>query len=529
MRCKKVALALAAAVMVYGFLADGLQAGPFEEEGVSQTKPNIVFIFSDDHAYQAIGAYGSQINRTPNLDRLASQGMRFDRCLVTNSICGPARAVILTGKYSHLNGFRQNGDKFNGSQQTFPKLMRSAGYQTAVVGKWHLGSDPTGFDHWFVLPGQGNYYNPDFLTPNGRKQVSGYVTDVTTDHALKWLDDRNQDKPFMLMLQHKAPHRAWLPSKDHLQTFEKESITEPSNLLDDYSGRAEVLAENAMEVGKDMRPGFDLKLFPDPESDQAKRFFRRFTPEQKSDWIAAYKNRNDHYLKYRESAKTDDQKRRLHYQYYIKDYLRCISSVDDNVGRVLDYLKQNSLEDNTIVIYSSDQGFYLGEHGWYDKRWIFEESLRTPLIIRWPGLTEPGSHTSQIVSNLDFPETFLDAAGIEIPADMQGRSLKPILAGQHPSDWRQSFYYHYYELGTHNVAAHYGVVTERYKLIHYYRKIDRENGRAKVNIDQWDLMDRLKDPNENMSFINDPLYEETRAELKVELQRLRDELKVSSN
>ncbi len=526
---RKTVLMLTVFGMVVGFAGIGYSAETTDSGSESSAKPNILFIFSDDHAYQSIGAYGSQINRTPNLDRLASQGMRFDRCLVTNSICGPARAVILTGKYSHLNGFRQNGDKFNGAQQTFPKLLRAAGYQTAVVGKWHLGTDPTGFDHWFVLPGQGNYYNPDFLTPEGRQKVPGYVTDVTTDHALQWLEDRDREKPFMLMLQHKAPHRAWLPGKDHLATYENQNMPEPSNLLDDYSGRAEVLAENAMEVGKDMRPGFDLKLFPDPDSEQAKRFFRRFTPEQKSDWIAAYKNRNEHYLKNRDDATTDDQKRRLHYQYYIKDYLRCIASVDDNVGRVLDYLDQSGLADNTIVIYSSDQGFYLGEHGWYDKRWIFEQSLRTPLIVRWPGVVKPGSSNGHIVSNLDFPETFLEVAGVDIPADMQGRSLKPLLTGKNPADWRKSFYYHYYELGTHNVAAHYGVVTDRYKLIHYYRKIDREKRRAKVDIDQWDLMDRMRDPNENQSYIDDPRYGETKAELKAELDRLRTELKVTSN
>jgi len=529
MTLRKTVLMLAVFGMVVGFAGIGYSAETTDSGSESSAKPNILFIFSDDHAYQSIGAYGSQINRTPNLDRLASQGMRFDRCLVTNSICGPARAVILTGKYSHLNGFRQNGDKFNGAQQTFPKLLRAAGYQTAVVGKWHLGTDPTGFDHWFVLPGQGNYYNPDFLTPEGRQKVPGYVTDVTTDHALQWLEDRDREKPFMLMLQHKAPHRAWLPGKDHLATYENDHVPEPSNLLDDYSGRAEVLAENAMEVGKDMRPGFDLKLFPAPDSEQAKRFFRRFTAEQKSDWIAAYKNRNEHYLQNRNAATTDDQKRRLHYQYYIKDYLRCIASVDDNVGRVLDYLDQSGLADNTIVIYSSDQGFYLGEHGWYDKRWIFEQSLRTPLIVRWPGVVKPGSSNGHIVSNLDFPETFLEVAGVDIPADMQGRSIKPLLSGKNPADWRKSFYYHYYELGTHNVAAHYGVVTDRYKLIHYYRKIDREKGRAKVDIDQWDLMDRMRDPNENQSYIDDPRYGETQAELKVELDRLRTELKVSSN
>lgn len=499
------------------------------ELNVARTeRPNILFIFTDDHAFQSIGAYGSKINETPNLDRLARAGMRFDRCLVTNSICGPSRAVILTGKYSHLNGFRQNGDRFDGSQQTFPKLLQQAGYQTAIVGKWHLGSDPTGFDYWQILPGQGAYYNPDMITAEGQKRIEGYATDVITDAGLAWLDRRDPDKPFMLMLQHKAPHREWKPGPDHLTLYEDRDIPEPDTLYDDYSNRAPVLSEQEMEVGRHMRPGFDLKLFPDDQSPAAQRFFRRFTPEQKQKWLNAYRGRWEHYQAHKDSIKTDDDLRKLNYQYYVKDYLRCIASVDDNVGRVLDYLKQNGLEENTVVIYSSDQGFYLGEHGWYDKRWIYEESLRTPLIVRWPGVVQPGSSNKMMVSNLDFAETFLDIAGVEIPDDMQGRSLVPLFRGEQPADWRTAFYYHYYELGTHNVAAHEGVVTDRYKLVHYYRRLDKSGDKpVRQDINQWDLLDRWADPAEMHSYFEASEYASIRAKLENELARLREELQVS--
>lgn len=497
-----------------------------EEPSARRERPNIVFIFSDDHAYQAISAYGSRVNQTPHLDRLAREGMRFDRCLVTNSICGPSRAVILTGKYSHLNGFRQNGDQFDGSQQTFPKLLQQVGYQTAVIGKWHLKSDPTGFDHWCVLPGQGAYYNPDFRTPSGNERVNGYCTDIVTDKALDWLKSgREQDRPFLLMLQHKAPHREWNPSPKYYDQFEGETVPEPETLFDDWSGRAEVLAENTMSIANHMRLGFDLKVFPqgEQESEQETQFFRRFTPAQKAAWQAAYAERNRWYWENRPEGR---EKTAWQYQRYIKDYLRCISSVDENVGRVLDYLDDSGLAENTVVIYSSDQGFYLGEHGWYDKRWIFEESLRTPLLVRWPGVTPAGSQSGKMVSNLDFAETFLELAGVEVPDDMQGRSLVPLLKGETPADWRDAFYYHYYELGTHNVAAHYGVVTDRYKLIHYYRKLASPTDREVVDIDQWDLMDRELDPLEMSSFIANPEYAPVREELQSRLEQLRTSLKV---
>ncbi len=488
------------------------------------TQPNILFIFSDDHAYQAISAYDSKINTTPHIDRIANEGMRFDRCQVTNSICGPSRAVILTGKYSHLNGFRQNGNKFDGSQQTFPKLLRKAGYQTAIYGKWHLASDPTGFDDWLVLPGQGNYYNPDFISEGGRRKIEGYTTDIITDKALEWLKNkRDTDKPFMLMLQHKAPHREWAPGPAHLNTFRGQEIPEPETLFDDYQSRSAVLAEQTMTIANHMRMGWDLKVWKESDigTRPHNRFFNRMTDAQRKAWQDAYREDNDKFL----AANLEgDDLVRWKYQRYIKDYLRCIQSVDDNIGRILSYLDDNQLVENTVVIYSSDQGFYLGEHGWYDKRWIFDESLRTPLVVRWPGVINAGSTSKQMVSNLDFAETFLEIAGVDVPDDMQGRSLVPLLKGQTPDDWRDEFYYHYYELGTHNVAAHYGIVTDQYKLVRYYKRLD-ENRKPQA-IDQWDLMDRQADPLEMRSFYDDPKYTEIRNSLATQLDSLRRKLHV---
>ena len=482
--------------------------------------PNILFVFADDHAYQAIGAYGSAINRTPNIDRLAEGGIRFDRAVVTNSICAPARAVIQTGRYSHLNGVRDNSDVFDGGQVTFPKLLRDAGYQTAVIGKWHLKSDPTGFDHWEVLPGQGAYYNPDLLIPDAdtaaRHQRDGYVTDVITDLALDWLrDERDPESPFLLMVQHKAPHRSWMPGPDHLTTYENVTIPEPETLFDDYAGRASPAANQEMTIARHMFDVYDLKLEPLPGTDlpewQASAF-ERMSAEQKTAWDAAYGPRNE---AFRAHEPEGEDLTRWKYQRYIKDYLRTIASIDDNLGRILDWLDETGLSENTVVVYTSDQGFYLGEHGWYDKRWMYEESFRTPLLVRWPGRAEPGSSSGAIVSNLDFAPTFLDMAGLEAPAPMQGRSLVPLLEGDTPADWRTSFYYHYYEAdGPHAVAEHYGVATARYKLIRY------------PATDEWELFDLETDPHELTSRADDPAYAGIRMELETELERLREELEV---
>ncbi|MEX2174458.1 MAG: sulfatase [Pirellulaceae bacterium] len=468
-------------------------------------RPNILFIMADDHAYQAISAYGSNRNQTPNIDRLAKEGMRFDRAFVTNSICGPSRAVILTGKYSHLNGFHDNSGRawFNGKQQTAPKLLQAAGYNTAVIGKWHLNSEPTGFDHWHILIGQGPYYNPRMQTPGGIVAHDGYTTDIITDVALDWLKNkRDKAKPFCLLYQHKAPHRNWQPAPRHLDKYQDEKIPEPDTLFDDYSGRAKPAAENQMSVAEHLTP-HDLKLVPQPG----------LTPEQQANFDKAYGDENEE-LKQKQAKLTPKQQTQWNYQRYAKDYLRCIDAVDENVGRMLDYLDESGLAENTLVIYTSDQGWYLGEHGWYDKRWMYEESFRTPLLVRWPGKVKAGSTSNEMVMNLDFAETFLDVAGLPVPADMQGKSIAPILKGETPADWRKSVYYHYYEFPQpHHVHPHTGVRTERYKLIHFY------------TIDQWELFDLEKDPREMKSVYDDPAYATVVADMKEELKRLKEQYK----
>jgi arylsulfatase A-like enzyme len=463
----------------------------------SNQPPNILYIMSDDHAYNALSCYGSKINETPNLDRIANEGMLFENCFVTNSICGPCRAVVLTGKYSHLNGFYRNGNTFDGSQQTYPKLLQKAGYQTAVVGKWHLKSDPTGFDYWHVLIGQGPYYNPPMKTPEGTVKHIGYTTDIITDQALHFLkNERDADKPFMLIYQHKAPHRNWQPGPKHLTMFDGEEIPEPDTLFDDYQGRGTAAKTQDMTIARTMNAN-DLKL----------RAPGNLTTEQLAVWNKAYGPKNEAF----EQANLEgDDLVRWKYQRYIKDYLRCVASVDDNVGRVLDYLDETGLAENTIVVYTSDQSFYLGEHGWFDKRFMYEESHRTPLMVRWPGKIKAGSRCDALTLNLDFAETMLDAAGVEIPDDMQGESLLPLLDGETPPNWRESIYYRYYEFpGAHSVRRHYGVRTDRYKLIYFNR------------IDEWELYDLEKDPHEMKSVYDDPAYADVVAELKAELDHLR--------
>lgn len=469
-------------------------------------RPNIVFIFSDDHGYQAVSAYNDprHLNVTPNIDRIAREGMRFDRCLVPNSICGPSRATVLTGKYSHANGFYNNtNSRFDGSQVTAPKLLQAAGYQTAMIGKWHLETNPTGFDYWEILPGQGVYYNPPMIRNGERVKHEGYVSEIITGLALDWLKGRDKSKPFLLMCHHKAPHREWEPNIKDLNFDNDRKYEIPPTLFDDYSGRGKAEHEQDMMIKSTMNAK-DLKLTPPPQ----------MTPEQRKAWDAYYNPRNEAYT----NANLEGEALiRWKYNRYMHDYLACIKSVDDSVGQVLKYLDDEGLADNTIVIYSSDQGFYLGEHGWFDKRWIFEESLRTPLLVRWPGKAKPGSVNKDMVSNLDFAETFLEAAGVQVPAEMQGHSLVPLLKGETPADWRKSFYYHYYEFpGPHSVARHYGVVTDRYKLVHFYEP----------QFNYWELFDLQKDPRELRSVFDLPEYAGTRKELETELARLRKELKV---
>ena len=467
-------------------------------------KPNILFIFCDDLTTQAISAYGDsrKLLNTPGMDRIAREGMRFDRCLVTNSICGPMRAVIQTGKYSHRNGFYNNSNStFDSSQVTFPKLLKQAGYHNAVIGKWHLISDPVGFDHWHILPGQGAYYNPPMIANGKPIKHEGYTTDIITELGVQWLRDRPKDKPFMLMLQHKAPHREWEPPL-HLLGHDKDRVyPEPDTLFDEFEGRSLALRDHDMGIDRTMTAS-DLKLTAP----------RSLTPAQLQQWNRYYQPRNEAYLKQGLSGR---DLVRWRYQRYMHDYTACVKAVDESVQRVLAYLDESGLAENTVVILSSDQGFYLGEHGWFDKRWIFEESLRTPMMVRWPKVTPAGSSEGRIVSLLDLAQTFLDIAEVPQPADMQGRSLLPLLKGQPPADWRKSFYYHYYEFPVpHRVRPHYGVITERYKLIHYYGP----------DLNDWELLDRAQNPQETRNFYTEASHQDTVAELKTELARLQKEL-----
>ena len=455
-------------------------------------RPNILFIMTDDHASHAMSCYGSRINETPNLDRIAEGGMRFNNCFCTNSICAPSRAVILTGTYNHINGVTTLRTNLDGRQVTFPKLLQAAGYQTAMVGKWHLGhgghNDPTGFDYWNVLPGQGAYHNPMMYDMGKEVHYEGYTTDIITDLALDWLKDRDKNRPFMLMYHHKAPHRPWEPDDKHADLYEDIDIPEPETLWDDYSNRATAASQAEMRVNRDLNPR-DLKQ-PVPEG---------LSPEEDMRWK---------------------------YQRYIKDYLRCVASVDDNVGRVLDYLDEENLTDNTIVVYTSDQGFYLGDHGWYDKRFMYEESLRMPFLIRYPKEIKAGSVCDDMILNVDFASTFLDYAGINIPSHFQGHSMRPLLNGDRPAYWRASMYYRYWmHLNGHNIYAHYGVRTHRHKLIYYYADgCGQEGASDDAREPEWELFDLDKDPYELNSVYHNPEYAEIVAELKDELHRLQDEV-----
>ncbi len=498
-------------------------------------RPNIVWVFSDDHTYQAIGAYGgplAALNPTPNIDRIAKQGMRFDRCYVGNSICAPARATLLTGKHSHKNGKIDNRGPFNQDQQTFPKLLQKAGYQTVMIGKIHLPGNMQGFDYWEVLPGQGSYYQPQFITEGGRTQYTGYVTDVVTDRSLEWLkESRKDDKPFMLMVHHKATHRTWCPAPRHVGLYDDVTVPEPDTLFDDYKNRGTPANLQDMSISKTMNLENDLKVKPRKGRDAkianyAKQkvlprgepgAYYRMTPKQRANWDAAYDKRNDEFL----AAKlTGKDLVRWKYQRYIKDYLRSAKAVDEGIGRILDYLDESGLAENTIVMYCSDQGFYLGEHGWFDKRFMYEESYRTPLVVKWPGVTKPGSVNTDLVQNIDFAETFLDLADAKIPGDMQGTSVVPLLKGKAPADWRSSLYYHYYEYpGVHSVRRHEGVSQSQHKLIRFY-------GRDVPDGEEWELYDLKTDPKEMNNQYGNPKYAAKVAELKKELLKLRKQYEV---
>lgn len=463
---------------------------------MADTRPNILFIMSDDHASHAMSCYGSRINQTPNLDRIADGGMRFDNCFCTNSICTPSRATILTGTYNHVNQVTTLSTPMDNRLLTFPRLLRETGYQTAIFGKWHLGIGPhhcpTGFDDWAVLPGQGLYHNPDFIFkgPGGgaRRTVKGYVTDIITDMCLDWLKDRDKERPFCLLCHHKAPHRAWEPDEKHAHLYLNKQIPEPETLYDDYANRASAAEAAEMRVGVHMNAR-DLKC----EISQ---------------------------------GLSEQELRRWAYQRYIKDYLRVVASMDDNVGRLLDYLDAEGLTDDTIVIYTSDQGFFLGDHGWYDKRFMYEESLRMPFILRYPREVQPRTANDDIVLNVDFAPLFLDLAGIPIPESFQGHSFRTQLSGEASPDWRQAMYYRYWmHKAHHNVYAHYGLRTKRYKLIYYYSDALGQPGAIdETHEPEWELFDLETDPYELRNVYDDPSYASVVRHLKTELHRLQDEV-----
>ncbi len=494
-------------------------------EATSDGPPNILFIMSDDHAYQAISAYGHGLNETPNIDRIAQEGALFTRATVTNSICAPSRAVLLTGKHSFINGKVDNVQPFNWDQDNFPKLLQSNGYQTALVGKIHLDGLPQGFDYSMVLPGQGHYYNPDFLVNGEKKRFEGYVTDITTEYTLKWLDEmRDKDKPFCLLYHQKAPHRNWKPGPKYLTLYDDKTFDPPSNYFDDltnYEGRGTAAKEQEMEIDGHARWGHDFKMVVDPHGDSTgfDRELARFTPEQLEQWNAAYGPKNQAFkdtystgeeLAFEKGNPKHKDVALWKFNRYIKDYLRTIKSVDDGVGEVLDYLEANGLAENTIVVYTSDQGFYLGEHGWFDKRFMYEQSFRTPLLVRYPKEIKSGTKINKLVQNLDFAPTLLDYAGVEIPQEMQGESFRKLVGGE-TDEWRDAVYYTYYEYpSVHMVKRHYGVASERYKLIHFY-----------YDIDEWELYDLEKDPNEMNSVYGDPEYAEVQEMMHQKLEELR--------
>lgn len=462
-------------------------------------RPNIVFIMSDDHAAHAISAYGSRINETPNIDRLAREGMRLDNVFVTNSICTPSRAAILTGQYSHRNGV-PFFNRFDSSRQTVARLLQAAGYHTGMIGKWHLGSDPAGFDTWEILPGQGAYNNPVFYTATGETTYTGrYVTDVITDRAIAFIGESRRDKPFFLMVHHKAPHRPWEPTAAYKAQFANRWTPEPLTLWDSYATRTDALHENQQRVADDLTRR-DLKL--EPPAGLAGAALASWLGG-KPDTVTVTRGGADVTL-------TGEALTRWKYQRYMQDYLATIQSVDDNVGRLLEAIDRGGLAKNTIVIYTSDQGFFLGDHGLFDKRFMYEESLRMPFLVRWPAAIRPRSRSDAIALNVDFAPTFLDVAGVAVPAEMQGRSLQPILRGQPASGWRQSMYYRYYhDPGDHNTRAHYGVRTRTHKLIYFWKK------------DQWELFDLVHDPHELHNLYGQPGHESTTATLKAELARLK--------
>lgn len=502
----------------------------------SDKRPNILFIMTDDHAIRAISKYDGSINNTPNIDRIANEGVFFKNSFVGNSICGPSRATMLTGKFSHLNGIkRNNGTKFNGYQPTYPNILQKNGYQTAVIGKWHLSSDPVGFDHWEILPGQGKYYNPDFYGPNdgkiektnrkGKKylkqvthRIEGYATDIITDKALDWIRNCDKNKPFCLLLHHKAPHRTWDPKADYFKQFANKTYTLPTSFFEKGKSTARDQCMEHIARNDDMCLNYDLKMAKVPNmrfKNYDKARLARMNEAQRLAWHAHYDTIRENYLKKLKNGITEKEQAIFKYQRYMRDYLACIQSVDDNIGRTLNYLENNGLLDNTLVVYTSDQGFYTGEHGQYDKRFMYEPSFRTPLMMRFPKGYKQGVEVDELIQNIDYASTFLEIAGIKPHEDMQGKSLVSFAKGKTPKNWRKSVYYHYYEFpNEHMVKKHYGVRTDRYKLIHFYK-----------NIDEWELYDLQNDPNEMNNIYKYPKNKKLIKTLKKELKKLQKQYK----
>ena len=496
------------------------------DDQTENARPNILFIFSDDHAVRSISSYGGDlvdVAPTPNIDRIANEGVLFQNSFCANSICGPSRACILTGKHSHINGFMRNSRKpFDQSQWTVAKTLQASGYQTAVIGKWHLKSNPVGFDHWEVFPGQGSYYNPIFIQPDGsKKQFEGYATDLTTEKSLAWLEERDKSKPFFLMCQHKAPHRTFAPALRHLGTLDGVAIPEPTSLFDTYSNRSSLLAANEMEIDRHMTWAYDLKVRKDeldgiklPEfRDYGTPEYNRMTDEQKAKWDAHFRPKNKAFIADYKAGKIDHKALvQWKYQRYMQNYLETVKAVDESVGSLLSYLDDHDLAKNTLVIYSSDQGFYLGEHGWFDKRWMFEESFKMPFVARWPGKIKPGSRPEAMIQNIDYAPTFLEVAAETIPDAIQGQSFLPILKDS-SKEIHSSLYYAYYELGEHAVPQHFGVRTKTKKLFYL------------PETEQWQLFDLEKDPGEMKNVYDHPDYAAARADLTKEYHQLRKQFK----
>lgn len=502
------------------YVIGALTAGVAQTALAQQKKPmNILYIMSDDHSYQTISAYDNRFVHTPNIDWIANHGVRFTESFVANSLSGPSRACMLTGKHSHKNGFTDNTRTFDGSQQTYPKLLQKAGYQTAIIGKWHLTSYPTGFDYWDILTGQGDYYNPDFIL-NGKKiRREGYVTNIIADLTIDWMENkRDKDKPFCVLMHNKAPHRVWSPDTCDLDLYNDVEYPLPENFYDDYAGR-KAAAKQKMNIMRDMDIVYDNKM-ADKENEihsnkdleaWGRANYNRMTPSQREQWDRHY---DPIIKKFKQAGLTGKALAEWKYQRYMHDYMRVVASVDRNVGRVIDYLRKHDLLDNTLIVYTSDQGFYMGEHGWFDKRFMYEESFRTPLLMYLPG----GKHgdVKEMVQNIDYAPTFLELAGVPVPKDIQGMSLLPLLQGKNVKNWRKSLYYHYYEYpAEHSVCRHYGIRTERYSLIHFYN-----------DINTWELYDIKKDPESMHNLYGKPGTEKLTRKLKkqlLDLQKMYDD------